>query len=40
MQLKELYEAPDFTVIRFATEDAITQSNDNEVDEDDIWGNS
>ena len=40
MHMKELYTAPDFILIRFATEDAITQSNDNEVDEDDIWGNS
>ena len=40
--MKELYTAPDFTVIRFATEDAITlsQGKDNEVDEDEIWGNS
>ena len=40
MQLKELYAAPDFTVIRFATEDAITQSNDHEVDIDSLYGNS
>ena len=36
--MKELYEAPDFAVIRFATEDNITQSKDNMADADDIFG--
>ena len=36
--MKELYTAPEFTVIRFATEDAITVSygNDNNVDIEDF----
>ena len=30
--MKEQYVAPEFTVIRFSTEDAITYSQDNDVD--------
>ena len=39
--MKELYMAPDFTLIRFATEDAITksQTSDYEADDGDFgWG--
>ena len=38
--MKELYSAPEFAVIRFSTEDAITESydGDNNVDIDDILG--
>lgn len=36
--MKELYSTPDFAVIRFATEDNITQSKDNTVDADDLFG--
>ena len=37
--MKELYSTPEFTVIRFATEDAITESygNDNEADIEDFF---
>ncbi len=42
--MKELYTAPDFTVIYFATEDNITASidygNDNEVGPGDFYINS
>lgn len=34
--MKEQYTAPEFTVIRFSTEDAITYSQDNNVDVEDI----
>ena len=36
--MQETYTAPEFTVICFATEDAITQSGDTNVDIEDIVG--
>lgn len=33
--MKELYAAPDFTLIRFATEDAITKSQGSDYEADD-----
>lgn len=38
--MKEQYSAPEFTVIRFATEDNITQSQDYESNMDDFLNGS
>ena len=38
--MKDLYSSPDFTVICFKTEDNITQSQDNNVNIEDLLGNS
>ena len=38
--MKDLYSSPDFTVICFKTEDNITQSQDNNVNIEDLIANS
>lgn len=42
IHVKELYTSPEFTVVRFATEDTITASyeSDNGVDIEDLYPNS
>ena len=38
--MKELYTAPDFTLILLSTQNSVGQSGDIEVDGDDLFGNS
>lgn len=42
MHMKELYTAPDFTLILFSAQNSagLSQDGDNEVDGDDLWDNS